>query len=93
MLTMRLMKYSEALVEAITLGLELRLTLVFKITLEIMDVWLWLQDGTKPYREQLKEAGFRWASKIKLVMLYQHFISPPQDTQLPIHFLKIIQTD
>ncbi len=36
------------------------------ITLEICGSWAWAYGDTKPVKEQLKAAGFRWASKKKM---------------------------
>lgn len=40
------------------------------ITLEIVGNWLWCSGDTRPVKEQLKAAGFRWASKKR--MWYWH---------------------
>jgi len=45
-----------ALSKIINLGLDI----------EICGAWVWLHGDTKPHREILKEAGFRWAPKKKL---------------------------
>ena len=45
-----------ALSKIITLGFEI----------EICGAWVWLHGDTKPHKELLKEAGFRWAPKKKL---------------------------
>lgn len=47
---------SEALNKIIGLGLEI----------EICGAWVWLHGDTRPHREILKEAGFKWAPKKKL---------------------------
>jgi hypothetical protein len=33
------------------------------LTIEICGSWVWVSGDTKPYKEILKEAGFRWAPK------------------------------
>lgn len=40
------------------------------ITLEIIGSWLWCSGDTRPVKEELKAAGFRWASKKR--MWYWH---------------------
>lgn len=35
------------------------------ITIEIIGNWLWLSGNTYPYRKELKELGFKWASQKK----------------------------
>lgn len=34
--------------------------------IEICGAWVWLHGDTKPHRETIKEAGFKWAPKKKL---------------------------
>lgn len=36
------------------------------LDIEICGAWVWLHGDTKPHRELLKEAGFKWAPKKKL---------------------------
>lgn len=33
------------------------------ITIEIIGQWIWLSGNTKPHKQELKDFGFRWASK------------------------------
>jgi hypothetical protein len=33
------------------------------IEIEVCGSWIWVSGNTKPYKDQLKEAGFKWASK------------------------------
>lgn len=33
------------------------------LSVEVVGSWLWLSGDTKPYKEALKAAGFRWAPK------------------------------
>jgi len=33
------------------------------ITIEIIGQWIWLSGNTKPHKQELKDLGFRWASK------------------------------
>lgn len=33
------------------------------LTIEVCGAWVWLSGNTKPHRETLKEAGFKWSSK------------------------------
>lgn len=40
------------------------------ITVEVIGVWIWVSD-CYPYRKELKELGFRWASQKQ--MWYKHF--------------------
>lgn len=35
------------------------------LVIEICGAWLWVTGDTKPHKEALKEAGFKWASKKK----------------------------
>lgn len=35
----------------------------FNVDIEICGCWIWVGGNTKPYKDQLKEAGFYWASK------------------------------
>ena len=36
------------------------------IDIEVIGTWIWLSGDTKPIKEALKEAGFKWASKKKM---------------------------
>jgi hypothetical protein len=40
------------------------------IKIEICGTWIWLSGNTKPYKDELKKAGFWWASK--KLMWYWH---------------------
>ncbi len=33
------------------------------LTIEVCGVWIWVSGDTKPYKDQLKSAGYRWAPK------------------------------
>ncbi len=33
------------------------------LTIEICGAWIWVTGNTRPFKEQLKEAGFKWAKK------------------------------
>lgn len=35
------------------------------IEIEVCGIWVWLSGDTKPHKEELKAAGFRWAAKKK----------------------------
>lgn len=37
----------------------------FNLNIDIMGAWIWVSGNTKPYKEELKAAGFRWAPKKK----------------------------
>jgi len=36
------------------------------LTIEVCGSWIWVSGDTRPYKEVLKEAGYRWAPKKKL---------------------------
>lgn len=36
------------------------------LTVELCGAWAWVSGDTKPHKDTLKQAGFRWASKKKL---------------------------
>lgn len=36
-----------------------------EIEIEVCGIWVWLSGDTKPHKEELKAAGFRWAAKKK----------------------------
>lgn len=52
---------------SINLGEELNAALNaiigFGLTIEICGSWLWVSGDTRPYKEELKAAGFKWAPK------------------------------
>lgn len=33
------------------------------LNIEVCGAWVWISGNTKPHKEKLKEAGFKWASK------------------------------
>ena len=50
-------EHLEAMKEAITKISHLGLTI------EVCGSWVWVSGDTKPHKEALKEAGFKWAPK------------------------------
>jgi len=43
------------------------------IEIEVCGIWVWLSGDTKPCKEELKAAGYRWASKKK-----RWYFRPPE---------------
>lgn len=33
------------------------------VEVELVGLWLWMRGDTKPYKEQIKAAGFRWSAR------------------------------
>jgi hypothetical protein len=40
------------------------------LTIEVCGVWIWVSGDTRPYKEELKLAGYRWAPK-KLMWMWK----------------------
>ena len=50
--------YGDALMEALNKIIHLP-----DITIEVCGAWVWVGGNTKPVKTEIKEAGYRWASK------------------------------
>lgn len=52
--------YDETLNDAINAALTMQ-----GVVIEICGIWIWLSGDTRTNKEQIKEAGYKWASKKK----------------------------
>lgn len=46
-----------------TLREKIEAALNMGLTVELMGLWVWVTGDTKPHKEELKAAGFKWAPK------------------------------